>query len=144
MKSIAINNTIRAFFIIHIIAIINVSCSQNIAVSGDESYSYEEAKSRLRLVALLFSENIGQEAFFFEFLDFDYQIENRFCREPRYEKKSFNNCINSLIIELNSIRKRNSSAYTALLYYENICDVKKMYFLDNSNTEGEIQACDLK
>ncbi|MCG9874115.1 MAG: hypothetical protein MH321_04935 [Leptospiraceae bacterium] len=119
-------------------------CPRNGGIDSKNTVSYKEAKERIRQLSLLFvSRGINLDPFQLGIIG-ELEPTSNCNRNIHYDEKEFENCEQIIILFFLGNPNTKNTGIQSIDIFRNICNVKKVYFLEDGNLDGEINTCKLK
>jgi hypothetical protein len=134
---------VTKIFVFFIIAL-SFYCSKNLGIESKETIPYQEAKERIRKLSLLFiSGGTNPDPFQLGIIG-ELEPTSNCNRNIHYDEEEFETCEQIIILFFLGNPKTKNTGIQSIDIFRNICNVKKIYFLEDGNLDGEINTCKLK
>lgn len=133
---------IITFFSLNLI----IGCDTNYSIKSQDSISYKDATKELVNLSLLFQKRDKPIDLFIVGLAAlePFSVTGECNREILYDKVEFNNCKELILLYFSVNPPIESPGLLAVDIFRNLCKVKKVYFLEKGNFDGEINFCGMR
>jgi hypothetical protein len=124
----------------------NIHCGKNYSIDSKNTVSYEDANIEIRSISLIFQkENQALDVFQLGFTELEpFSVTGSCNRKIRYDYKEFKSCKEHILLYLTVNPAIDSPGLASVDFFRALCKVKKVYFLEKGNLDGEINFCEMR